>query len=654
MNNVVSQSVPHLHVHVVPRVKKDGLRGFFWPRTKYEDDDHAAETAAKVRERGRGARLARTRRTDGDQRRRWGNNGRSRSPRGQIAYRETRPAAGRSCSSTASASTATCGATSRPASPASTAASPPTCRSARTRIRCATDTDLSLPGPGADRRRPPRRARPRRRRDRRQRHRRRRRAVARRPPRRSGSAGSCSPRATRSRSSRRRPQRYLEVGRPRCRALMWLVAWSVRFKSVQRLPTAYGWVTQRADRAGRSCAPTPTRSATIPGVRRDLAQPAARGRHALHVRGRRGPAELRPAGARALGRRRQDLPARARPAARATCCPQGRFELVARQPHLHPRGAARAHWPARIRGFLIDDRSPGRPPRSDLVGAPVADVVGDQAERVDRAGRSTGRAGPPRRGGPRRRRAPELPRRQRPARRDAGMALVEPARAGPVAGDHAPGTSARFSRWWCSTRAAGRCSSVQPASLQAPAEVDVAGRADALGEAAELVEGGAADEQVAGRRGRSRPCRACPRPGRGSCGRARSGPAASPARRRRRSPPATAPAAVADRLGEVAVEQVGARHAVGVDEQQPVGARRGGAGVAGEVRGALLAARRPRSRRRRAPPAATPSAVLSATISSSPGPSSSRASASRSRAGVRARRRAERDDDADRRPRRAH
>jgi histidine triad (HIT) family protein len=49
-NNVVSQSVPHLHVHVVPRVKKDGLRGFFWPRTKYEGDDHAAETAAKVRE----------------------------------------------------------------------------------------------------------------------------------------------------------------------------------------------------------------------------------------------------------------------------------------------------------------------------------------------------------------------------------------------------------------------------------------------------------------------------------------------------------------------------------------------------------------------------------------------------------------------------
>jgi histidine triad (HIT) family protein len=49
INNVVSQSVPHLHTHIVPRVKKDGLRGFFWPRTRYEHDEHAAETAAKVR-----------------------------------------------------------------------------------------------------------------------------------------------------------------------------------------------------------------------------------------------------------------------------------------------------------------------------------------------------------------------------------------------------------------------------------------------------------------------------------------------------------------------------------------------------------------------------------------------------------------------------
>ena len=40
MNNRVSQSVPHLHVHVVPRRRKDGLKGFFWPRNKYQDDEH--------------------------------------------------------------------------------------------------------------------------------------------------------------------------------------------------------------------------------------------------------------------------------------------------------------------------------------------------------------------------------------------------------------------------------------------------------------------------------------------------------------------------------------------------------------------------------------------------------------------------------------
>ena len=45
MNNTVSQSVPHLHCHVVPRTKGDGLRGFFWPRTKYADDAEAARYA---------------------------------------------------------------------------------------------------------------------------------------------------------------------------------------------------------------------------------------------------------------------------------------------------------------------------------------------------------------------------------------------------------------------------------------------------------------------------------------------------------------------------------------------------------------------------------------------------------------------------------
>jgi len=49
MNNRVSQSVPHLHVHIVPRRRKDGLRGFFWPRSKYRDHDHMVETAAEVR-----------------------------------------------------------------------------------------------------------------------------------------------------------------------------------------------------------------------------------------------------------------------------------------------------------------------------------------------------------------------------------------------------------------------------------------------------------------------------------------------------------------------------------------------------------------------------------------------------------------------------
>jgi histidine triad (HIT) family protein len=49
VNNTISQSVPHLHVHVVPRNPRDGLRGFFWPRTTYRDDDHAAETASAIR-----------------------------------------------------------------------------------------------------------------------------------------------------------------------------------------------------------------------------------------------------------------------------------------------------------------------------------------------------------------------------------------------------------------------------------------------------------------------------------------------------------------------------------------------------------------------------------------------------------------------------
>ena len=49
MNNVVSQSVPHLHVHTVPRNRKDGLRGFFWPRTKYGSEEEMAACAAAIR-----------------------------------------------------------------------------------------------------------------------------------------------------------------------------------------------------------------------------------------------------------------------------------------------------------------------------------------------------------------------------------------------------------------------------------------------------------------------------------------------------------------------------------------------------------------------------------------------------------------------------
>ncbi len=48
MNNTVSQSVPHAHVHVVPRRRKDGLRGFFWPRTHYTDGAEAQDYARRL------------------------------------------------------------------------------------------------------------------------------------------------------------------------------------------------------------------------------------------------------------------------------------------------------------------------------------------------------------------------------------------------------------------------------------------------------------------------------------------------------------------------------------------------------------------------------------------------------------------------------
>jgi histidine triad (HIT) family protein len=49
LNNRISQSVPHLHTHVVPRNPKDGLRGFFWPRGKYGSDEEAAAVAVRLR-----------------------------------------------------------------------------------------------------------------------------------------------------------------------------------------------------------------------------------------------------------------------------------------------------------------------------------------------------------------------------------------------------------------------------------------------------------------------------------------------------------------------------------------------------------------------------------------------------------------------------
>jgi histidine triad (HIT) family protein len=50
INNRVSQSVPHLHIHVVPRRKKDGLRGFFWPRLRYEGPDAMKDAQGRIRE----------------------------------------------------------------------------------------------------------------------------------------------------------------------------------------------------------------------------------------------------------------------------------------------------------------------------------------------------------------------------------------------------------------------------------------------------------------------------------------------------------------------------------------------------------------------------------------------------------------------------
>lgn len=50
LNNRVSQSVPHLHIHIVPRRRKDGLKGFFWPRNKYQDNEHMKKTQVAIKQ----------------------------------------------------------------------------------------------------------------------------------------------------------------------------------------------------------------------------------------------------------------------------------------------------------------------------------------------------------------------------------------------------------------------------------------------------------------------------------------------------------------------------------------------------------------------------------------------------------------------------
>jgi histidine triad (HIT) family protein len=56
MNNTVSQSVPHMHVHIVPRRRKDGLRGFFWPRTRYPSDEALEATRRAIADAATGLR----------------------------------------------------------------------------------------------------------------------------------------------------------------------------------------------------------------------------------------------------------------------------------------------------------------------------------------------------------------------------------------------------------------------------------------------------------------------------------------------------------------------------------------------------------------------------------------------------------------------
>ncbi len=234
--------------------------------------------------------------------------------------------------------------------PASTAASSPTCRSARTPARCAPTPTSRCPGwPGSSPTSSPRST-----------------STTSRSSRttpaapspsgssaitRSGSAGSCSPRATPSRSSRRLRSATSRWPRGRARSCG-SSAGPCSFRFVQRLPTAYGWVTQRPVEPAIMRSYTDAGPHATPGVRRDLARllRAVDTRYmyeaAEALRSFDGP------GAGPLGRRRQDLPPRPRKAARRAAA-AGPLRADPRQPHLHPRGPARASR-HRFRAFLAE------------------------------------------------------------------------------------------------------------------------------------------------------------------------------------------------------------------------------------------------------------------------------------------------------------
>ena len=181
--------------------------------------------------------------------------------------------------------------------------------------------------------------------------------------------------------------------------------------------------------------------------------------------------------------------------------------------------------------------------------------------------------------------AQQLIRRQRPARRGAGIARVEPARPGRVAGEHAEEGGQVLAVAVADRRR--RAPGQQPAvTLHPPAEVDVAGRANALGEAPHRLEGLAADHQVAGRRVAAV---VALQPGLAAVEVARArvageqrvvvGVVGDRARDR--------PLAVTGWRVEVAPEQAGRRSAVGVEEQDPTPAGERGAHVAGVIGGSL-------------------------------------------------------------------